>query len=328
MTIPERTGCILFNRFSNCFNNIHSCLILVWQLHLTEKERFFNDNHFFNEFIGGKFLKSWRSMVFLSMMSKTWKKCKKVHLYLLPMSNDGHAQISTHIYYHRDIAALKFINRMKDIFAFCVITWFVCFIDGQPLEFNPEHLLPGRDYKQYVNDPVQSSEVIINHLTNDAPITNLIYAPNVLGNDAIIGLALFPNFGQGFRRFVGSLRYFGYDGHIMLGVSPDLPPPTLQYLKQMNTTLYGVEKTDCASSAVGSVVRGAIRGKCSKDLPDLKLEWGRFEMARRWLRACSECTGWVMVMDTRDSFFQAHPVRNYMGMGGGGSEAAICYLHI
>ena len=34
----------------------------------------------------------------------------------------------------------------------------------------------------------------------------------------------------------------------------------------------------------------------------------RFELARQWLQACQTCTGWSMVMDTRDSFFQADPL--------------------
>ena len=42
-----------------------------------------------------------------------------------------------------------------------------------------------------------------------------------------------------------------------------------------------VEFVECSEViSVGGPVKGAIRGKCSKGLENLKLEWGRFEMAR------------------------------------------------
>lgn len=175
-------------------------------------------------------------------------------------------------------------------------------------KFNPE-VLSQNHYSSYINDPVSVSPVHKEHISHNYRISNLIHFADVPGSDVVIGLALYPNFRDGFRRFVGSLRYFGYDGHIMLGVNPDIPQDTLSYLKEKKTTLYGVVKSDCHPSAVGGDVTGAIRGKCSLDIADLKLEWGRFEMARRWLNNCTGCTGWVLVMDTRDSFFQAHPVR-------------------
>jgi len=37
------------------------------------------------------------------------------------------------------------------------------------------------------------------------------------------------------------------------------------------------------------------------------VEWGRFELCRQWLASCTECTGWTLVMDTRDIFFQMNP---------------------
>ena len=131
----------------------------------------------------------------------------------------------------------------------------------------------------------------------------------VRGRNAVIGLALYHNFFSGFSRLVGSLRHYGYDGHIILGVNPQLPLEELEFLKRNKVTLYGVEASECDSSALnGRQERGMIRGKCSKDIPNLKLEWGRYEMARRWLTECETCTGWSMIVDTRDIFFQADPV--------------------
>ena len=143
-------------------------------------------------------------------------------------------------------------------------------------------------------------------------INNQIYlSQNISSSNSIIGLALYKNFLSGFHRLVGSLRGIGYHGHIILGVNSLISSKELNYLKRNEVTLYGVEIIDCHQSAMISNQEnhGIIRGKCSKDLPNLKLEWGRYEMARRWLEECKECIGWSMIIDTRDIFFQADPVR-------------------
>lgn len=125
-----------------------------------------------------------------------------------------------------------------------------------------------------------------------------------------MGLAAYPRNIRTFRRLVGSLRSSGYDGHIILGVSDKIPLQEENYLIKMDVTMYTVEMVECDESiSVGGPVRGNIRGKCSRGLERLKLEWGRFEMCRQWLEACPKCTGWTMVMDTRDLFFQAHPFK-------------------
>jgi hypothetical protein len=74
-------------------------------------------------------------------------------------------------------------------------------------------------------------------------------------------------------------------------------------------TYYAVATVNCSSSILQGVEEtgNAVRAKCSRGLENLKLEWGRYEMARRWLRACDTCTAWSMVIDTRDIFFQANP---------------------
>ena len=131
------------------------------------------------------------------------------------------------------------------------------------------------------------------------------------GQDAVMGLAVYYNNLRLFRRVVGSLRFTGYDGHIILGVSPKLTLKEEEYLKRMNVTYYTVYIVDCdLSISVGRNVSGLVRGKCSKGLERLKLEWGRFEMARQWLHACDSCFGYIMVVDTRDIFFQSNPFEN------------------
>lgn len=183
--------------------------------------------------------------------------------------------------------------------------------------FNPHTL--HQDITNYINDPVTVPPSLSHSLTNitlpmsdSISTSNLLHKPNdkyIHGNGCIMGLALYKNNIHMFKRFVGSLRYFGYKGYIILGVSDQISSTEIDYLTNHHVTLYTVEVSSCDESAIGqSNVKGPIRNKCSKDIPDLKLEWGRFEMARRWLLACTGCTGWSMVVDTRDTFFQDHPV--------------------
>jgi hypothetical protein len=178
--------------------------------------------------------------------------------------------------------------------------------------FNP--LTLRGDFSKYVNDPVTTPSMAMSNISLPLSFasSNLLYRPgdkDVSEDGCIMGLALYKNNIKMFRRFVGSLRHFGFKGHIILGVSDSLTSEEMDYLTRKHVTLYTVEVATCDASAIGNTdVKGPIRSKCSKDIPDLKLEWGRFEMARRWLLACRTCTGWSMVVDTRDTFFQDHPV--------------------
>ncbi len=203
--------------------------------------------------------------------------------------------------------------------------------------FTPEEFLAGRR-DGYVNLPVvdrrpadpHRRDVEVRELAGRAvppPAERLVHAaPAPPGADAILGLAAYPNgFATGWRRLVGSLRRAGYDGHVIMGVHPDAPPAERDYLERMGVTYYAVEVANCTPSIlVGGDADGAaaaaaaapggggkrnagVRDACSTGLEDLKLEWGRYEMARRWLRACETCTGWSMVVDTRDVFFQSDP---------------------
>jgi hypothetical protein len=125
-----------------------------------------------------------------------------------------------------------------------------------------------------------------------------------------MGLAAYPNNMKAFRRLIGPLRRVGYRGHIILGVHSKIPEREVQYLKEMEVTFYSVDMVECDKSISTGKVKGNIRGKCATGLTKLKLEWGRYEMARQWLAACTACTGWSLVMDTRDIFFQSEPFLN------------------
>lgn len=130
------------------------------------------------------------------------------------------------------------------------------------------------------------------------------------GRNVIVGIAMFANFQRGLRRFVGSLRYANFSGHIILGVDHRVSANELDFLKRMDVTVFRVETVACSAQiSDGQAPRGIIRGKCSTGLENLKLEWGRFELARQWIRNCTKCTGWMMIVDIRDTFFQGDPFK-------------------
>ena len=204
-------------------------------------------------------------------------------------------------------------------------------LDGT-VTFTPEEFRAGR-YDNYVNlpnvpiDPDQDT-IIHNlmHVLVPPPSETLLHQPitnndgrlpppgGASHNNAIVGLASYPSFLPGWKKLVGSLRNNGYDGHIIVGVNPAIPMNEREYLDAMNVTYYAVEIANCSAFILDGFSdndiannNNAVRAKCSSGLEDLKLEWGRYEMARRWLHACETCTGWSMVIDTRDIFFQQDP---------------------
>ena len=152
----------------------------------------------------------------------------------------------------------------------------------------------------------------------DAPVPSpseklLHEAPKPPSSNAIVGLASYPKFMNGWRKLVGSLRTNGYEGHIILGVNPNIPQDERNYLDKMGVTYYAIELANCTSTileGITSTTNNEVRAKCSVGLETLKLEWGRYEMARRWLHSCTSCTGWNMVIDTRDIFFQSDPFKS------------------
>jgi len=116
-----------------------------------------------------------------------------------------------------------------------------------------------------------------------------------------------------FGRFVGSLRWTGFSGHIILAVSPDLDSETETYLLEKNVTLKRVEYIQCtnpilnASDPLAAGTHGKEILTCISPYGNLKARWGRFPFLRDALEECAECTGNVFISDVRDTFFQRDP---------------------
>jgi Glycosyltransferase family 17 len=111
-----------------------------------------------------------------------------------------------------------------------------------------------------------------------------------------------------YKRFVGSLRRSGYTGHIMLGLAPNPSRHIVHYLHSRNVTIHALSWVNCTYTRDASMPEDIFqKTKCASPYPDIKIRWSRFPLARDWLRACSACTGPVLITDARDVIFQRDP---------------------
>jgi hypothetical protein len=111
-----------------------------------------------------------------------------------------------------------------------------------------------------------------------------------------------------YQRFVGSLRRSGYRGHILLGLAPNPPPDIVDYLNSRNVTIHILSWVNCTYTRDASVSEDIFqKTKCASPYPDIKIRWSRYPLARDWLRACTTCTGPVLITDARDVVFQRNP---------------------
>lgn len=125
------------------------------------------------------------------------------------------------------------------------------------------------------------------------------------GPDALVALARYPT--RMPLKYVKSARLAGFDGHIILGVHPDLDNATRKELIALGVTMRNVETTACKLAHKEESTSYMLRAVCSKEFPSLKLESARFALASRWLQQCKECTGWALVSDYGDLVFQRKP---------------------
>lgn len=115
-----------------------------------------------------------------------------------------------------------------------------------------------------------------------------------------------------YERFVGTLRKTGYKGHIILGVSPDVSQSILDYFNYRNVIPKPLPLVNCSYAPHNKNEQKndshvQERNTCVHPYNDIKLRWSRFPLARDWLQDCKTCTGPVLIMDVRDSYFQLDP---------------------
>mmetsp|Transcript_848 Transcript_848/g.1639 ORF Transcript_848/g.1639 Transcript_848/m.1639 type:complete len:755 (-) Transcript_848:738-3002(-) len=189
--------------------------------------------------------------------------------------------------------------------------------DGQLL-FNPEEFRTG-DKSKYFNRPIpcsQCDEKAKQAIARQVQTpTDLVHKPEAnKGNDAVISLMPVSYMvTRDQKRFISSLRQTGYNGHIILGVQPNLPVMNMRFLKIHHVTIYTVTLGPCTAPISGFKTLKAKTPKCFKGLESLPFEWGKYELARQWLHACNECTGRVLLaLDGVSTFFQTNPFEQFL----------------
>eukprot|EP00428_Durinskia_dybowskii_P064414 CAMPEP_0170380422 /NCGR_PEP_ID=MMETSP0117_2-20130122/13873_1 /TAXON_ID=400756 /ORGANISM="Durinskia baltica, Strain CSIRO CS-38" /LENGTH=430 /DNA_ID=CAMNT_0010635937 /DNA_START=81 /DNA_END=1373 /DNA_ORIENTATION=+ len=128
------------------------------------------------------------------------------------------------------------------------------------------------------------------------------------GTDAIFALACnYPTIY--YKRFVGSLRKFGYTEDIVLAVSPveKMKPGVEAYVKQTGVVAYGFD-VDC---------KGTDNCKLKDEFlgyPDPRpyrtFANIRYALYEYWMRHYSD-NSYILILDFRDTFFQANPFQQF-----------------
>lgn len=128
------------------------------------------------------------------------------------------------------------------------------------------------------------------------------------GTDAIFALACnYPT--VYYKRFVGSLRKFGYTEDIVLAVSPvvKMKPGVEAYLKETNVVAYGFD-VDCKGTD-NCQLRDEFLGY-PDPRPHRTFANIRYALYEYWLRHYSD-NSYILILDFRDTFFQANPFQQF-----------------
>ena len=141
-------------------------------------------------------------------------------------------------------------------------------------------------------------------------------------HSVVMGMATNQGLGQ-FQQFVTSLRATGFDGAIILGVSPNLGEDITELLGKHNVTTKVIENAESCTYNGYKDDKGNVLNTteshwwhCPALYPDYKLTHARFVLYRDWLNECVSCTDGVVLTDTSDSYFQRDPfaTANRLGM--------------
>lgn len=159
-------------------------------------------------------------------------------------------------------------------------------ISSLPTE-HPHPISPTNDFLSFLLSP----------LIGIAPL----YGVKHKGGDAIFALAC--NYGlESYQRFVGSLRKFGYNGDIVLAVSPPnkMGPGVEKYIKKMGVVAYGFE-VNCAGEDNCRLKKEFLGYPDPR--PHRTFANIRYALYEYWLRQYSP-QSYILILDFRDTFFQ------------------------
>ena len=128
------------------------------------------------------------------------------------------------------------------------------------------------------------------------------------GTDAIFALACkYPDFY--YKRFVGTLRKFGYEDDIVLAVSPpsQMKRGVEEYVKKTNVVAYAFD-VDCKGTdncQLKEEFLGYPDPRPYRTFANI-----RYALYEYWLQYYNE-NSYILILDFRDTFFQASPFQSF-----------------
>eukprot|EP00596_Hydrurales_sp_CCMP1899_P008817 CAMPEP_0119038748 /NCGR_PEP_ID=MMETSP1177-20130426/7850_1 /TAXON_ID=2985 /ORGANISM="Ochromonas sp, Strain CCMP1899" /LENGTH=354 /DNA_ID=CAMNT_0007001729 /DNA_START=487 /DNA_END=1551 /DNA_ORIENTATION=- len=156
------------------------------------------------------------------------------------------------------------------------------------------------------NMPIK--KIVANYLPVLGPIptegAKPLFGENHDGGDAIFAVACnYPK--EYYQRFVGSLRKIGYNGDIVLAVSPPkkMKRGVAAYIKAMKVVAYGFD-LDCVGKD-NCRLKDEFLGY-SDPRPSRTFANIRYALYEYWLRQYSD-QSYIMILDFRDTYFQGNP---------------------
>ena len=141
-------------------------------------------------------------------------------------------------------------------------------------------------------------------------------------HSVVMGMATNQGLSQ-FQQFVTSLRATGFDGAVILGVSPNPEENVAELMRTQNVTAKVIENAKSCTYNGYKDDKGNVLNTtespwwhCPELYPDYKLTHARFVLYRDWLNECESCTDGVVLTDFSDSYFQRDPfaTANRLGM--------------
>lgn len=177
--------------------------------------------------------------------------------------------------------------------------------------------VPAAAFMSYAKDESSDEPAQAIVVTTDPPVLGDIPTAGAIplygvkhdGGDAIFALACnYPK--EYYQRFVGSLRKFGYNGDIVLAVSPPekMKPGVGDYMKETKVVAYGFE-VDCEGTD-NCKLKDEFLGY-PDPRPYRTFANIRYALYEYWMRQYT-AQSYILILDFRDTFFQGNKGRNFL----------------
>jgi hypothetical protein len=117
--------------------------------------------------------------------------------------------------------------------------------------------------------PAPTPVFVVNRWPKDKQPPGMMHTATPVGKDCVMGLASYSAAMKIFKWMVGTLRFSGYDGHIILGVHPQISQAEREYLikhqvcEKHKACVYGVYVYDVYGVYVYDVYGESIAHHCA-----------------------------------------------------------------